>query len=78
MVKPEVHFEIAMALAPVPSARDPDRREAAEARVTTAAKTVMTGIAVHHRDRRPGRHEPVHLARRAVRLGSREIHFAIA
>ena len=45
MVKPEVHFEIAMALAPVPSARDPDRREAAEARVTTAAKTVMTGIA---------------------------------
>jgi Holliday junction resolvase RusA-like endonuclease len=42
-VKPEVHIEIGMALAPIP--RDPDRRERNEDKITTAAKAAMAGNA---------------------------------
>jgi hypothetical protein len=44
IVKPEVHIEIPMALAPIPSLRaDPERFISAEVRITTAAKQAMNG-----------------------------------
>ena len=39
----EVHFQIPMSLAPVPSSANPDAREYRENQITTAARTAMNG-----------------------------------